>query len=416
MMQAFELQPLDTLFFRDARPMQAGAGSGGHGANWPLPTTLHEAFRSMLLRQSGLLPSGKAFIGRRKRQDKEKPGIAEFATRAYESLRILGPFPVRDSMLYFPTPHDLAPITENNYAIMNPLDNPRGSTNYPTSWLRPVAAKARAGKSSKPGWTSKECFIQYLSSKEILELPQYSPLFYSENRIGIGIDPETQTAAKGKLFASEHMRLAEGVGLWAAASVNAADSAIVDGGVDIKNCLGQGLTFGGESRMCRIYESKCDLLDNIPEPQGTRIKWILTTPAVFSDGWRPNWIRPQDGAVMLRAGDIKRNQNEDRLAWRTRIRNLDKIAAKLVAVRTPGPRCFSGWDLNMKNNSNGETSNGGPKATVFAVPEGSVYYFEAENPEAAVHLVRALHGRTLSDYFGEKGMGLGFCGQWTPLA
>jgi CRISPR-associated protein Cmr3 len=403
MMQAFELQPLDTLFFRDARPMQAGAGSGGHGANWPLPTTLHEAFRTMLLRESGSLPSGKQTIS------------AAYATRAYESLRVLGPFPVRDSMIYFPMPHDLVSSEDNNYAVMNPVENPRGSFNFPVPWLRPVAVKARAGKSSKRDWISKECFIQYLSAKESLIIPEDPTLRHTENRIGIGIDPETQTAAERKLFASEHLRLAEGVGIWAAASLNAADTAIVDTGVDIKNCLGQVLTFGGESRMCRIFESKWDLLENIPEPQGTRIKWVLTTPSIFTEGWRPNWIRSQDGAVMLRAGNIERHPDENRLAWRERVRKLTAIKAKLVAVRTPEPRCFSGWDLNAKNNSNPEVL-GGPKATVFAVPEGSVYYFEAENHEAAVHLVRALHGRTLSDYFGEKGMGLGFCGQWTPLA
>ena len=39
-MDAYELHPVDTLFYRDARPMESGAGSGGHGGVWPLPTAL----------------------------------------------------------------------------------------------------------------------------------------------------------------------------------------------------------------------------------------------------------------------------------------------------------------------------------------------------------------------------------------
>lgn len=414
-MQALELQPVDTLFFRDARPMQAGAGSGGHGANWPLPATLHEALRSLLLRQSGLLPTGKNCMGRRRRKDENKSPMAEYATRDYESLRVLGPFPVRESKLYFPAPHDLAPVEENRFVFMNPLDNFQGAANFPVPWLRAVAAKVRSGKSLKPAWISKQYFIQYLAALENFSIPEEPPLYFSENRIGIAIDPEKRAAAEGKLFASEHLRLAEDVRLWAAASLNPAKRENTGTEADLKSCFGQVLTFGGESRMCRIYEGQSFLLEDIPKPQGTRIKWVLSTPAVFSGGWLPNWIRSEDGAVMLRAGNLERNRGEDRLAWRERIRNLPVIKAKLVAVRTPGPRCFSGWDLMMKSSANHESSPGGPKATVFAVPEGSIYYFEAETLEAAGYLIQALHGRTLSDFLGEKGMGLGFCGKWEPL-
>jgi CRISPR-associated protein Cmr3 len=409
-MQAFELQPLDTLFFRDARPMQAGAGSGGHGANWPLPTTLHEALRSMLLRNSNKIPSGKPFSGRRKRDKKEESVSVSYATRDYESLRVLGPFPIKDSKLYFPTPHDLAANGDEKFAIMNPLGYTRGISNFPVPWLHPVAAKTKAGKTSIPPWISKAQFIQYLSSSDDLTFSERTALWHSENRIGIALDPETGTAAEGKLFASEHLRLAEGVSLWASASLKPKDNAEIN---TLHDCIGQIFTFGGESRMCRIMESKNNLLEGIPKPKGIRIKWVLTTPAVFSGGWLPNWISNKDGSVMLRAGDLERIRGEDRLTWRTRIRNLPSIKAKLVAVRTPGARAFSGWDLGMKNES--DTSHGGPKATVFSVQAGSVYYFEAENAGEAGHLIEALHGRTLSDYFGEKGMGLGFCGQWTPL-
>ena len=81
---------------------------------------------------------------------------------------------------------------------------------------------------------------------------------------------------------------------------------------------------------------------------------------------------------------------------------MPRINARLVAACISKPIHFSGWDLGEQ----------GPKPTLVAVPAGSVYYFEADTDEDARALVGALHSRTRSDYFGEKGMGLGYCGTW----
>ena len=44
MMHQLEITPRDILFFRDGRPI--GASDAGHGADWPLPSTFHEALLS----------------------------------------------------------------------------------------------------------------------------------------------------------------------------------------------------------------------------------------------------------------------------------------------------------------------------------------------------------------------------------
>ena len=81
------------------------------------------------------------------------------------------------------------------------------------------------------------------------------------------------------------------------------------------------------------------------------------------------------------------------------------IRARLVAACIAKPVHFSGWDQGEQ----------GPKPTMAAVPAGAVYYFHAESPEEGRLLIEALHGRTRSDFLGEKGMGLGYCGSWTPV-
>lgn len=49
-MPIYQISPQDVLFFRDARPMTADAGSGGHGAHWPAPSVFFEAIHAALHR------------------------------------------------------------------------------------------------------------------------------------------------------------------------------------------------------------------------------------------------------------------------------------------------------------------------------------------------------------------------------
>ena len=96
------------------------------------------------------------------------------------------------------------------------------------------------------------------------------------------------------------------------------------------------------------------------------------------------------------------------------------IAAKLVAAIVPRPSAVTGFSAGAK---------AGAKSTHLAVPAGSVYYFEAANPEQAAKLADALnwHGSMAngekaaavlnrrSTLFGEKGFGMGLCSSWKPF-
>src|SRR6266542_1460995 len=55
-MPAYHSIPQDVLFFRDGRPMVAGAGSGGHGARWPEPSLVFDAIHAALHRAFGSAP------------------------------------------------------------------------------------------------------------------------------------------------------------------------------------------------------------------------------------------------------------------------------------------------------------------------------------------------------------------------
>ena len=99
------------------------------------------------------------------------------------------------------------------------------------------------------------------------------------------------------------------------------------------------------------------------------------------------------------------------------------IAARLVAAVTGKPVPVTGYAL--PNTADPDRTEGGSKSAHLAVPAGSVYYFEAETSDAAQALAAALnwHGagdtttirNRRSTLFGEKGFGLGVCGNWECL-
>lgn len=424
-MPAYELQPVDTLFFRDARPMDGG----GHGANWPLPTVTHEALRTALLRAAGDLPRGKSIThhktGANGRRQKN------VASDCFRSLRTIGPFPLRhdavskQNKLYFVRPSDLAPSGDGadtvNAAVpvtcMAPLANlpDNAQSNLPAAWLKPVAANAAPSKATLPQWVTTDWFRQYLANSAhppALENHD-AKLYVTEHRIGIELDSSTNTTKEGQFYTTEHLRLCEGTRLWIDVRLNDADPKHAGGMQTLAKLPTAPITLGGESRMCHVRAgAEFDLNRLIPPPElpsasgSILIKWALVTPAVFNCGWRPNWVCESDGKVMLKSGDIAKRQGEDRRAWRERVRSAPGIDAQLIGVCLPKPIFFSGWDVNLKQNN----KYGGPKPTYMAVASGSVYYFKAADSRNAAALVNALHGRTQSDCFGEKGLGLGFCG------
>ncbi|GAB4246435.1 MAG: hypothetical protein Kow00109_22540 [Acidobacteriota bacterium] len=405
-------EPVDTWFFRDARPMQAGAGSGGHGARWPLPTTLYAAVRTALLDAAGHLPAGKTEPVLRHR----KGGVVEarVGTTRFDHVRLWGGLPWAGGKLYFPTPLDLAPVATSaaggwGCLPRGPLAGAAGATNLPAPWLHAVGAYVAPSKEALPSWVPYDFLERYLRGDGApWPIPEEVRLWVSEHRFGIQISPETRTVVERAFYAAEHLRLAEGVGLWAALAAGEAPELDAVAAAWRRGTL---LTLGGEGRLARV-RSLTGLDLPALQVRGTRIKWVLATPAVFAGGWRPGWVAEEDGRVKLK--DVPARQpGESRGDWRARVREAKEIGARLVAVCAGKPVAFSGWDLLGKGGA--EAGAGAPRTTRLAVPAGSVYYFEADDEEQARALAAALHGSCHSDELGEKGLGWGLCGTWDWL-
>ena len=122
----------------------------------------------------------------------------------------------------------------------------------------------------------------------------------------------------------------------------------------------------------------------------------------------------------------RRRSNESRTAWRARIRSSQPIRARLVAARIPKAFVVAGWTEAVHLRGTPNERPRGSKRVHRAVPAGAVYYFEADTVDESNKLAAALnwHGgerdattvqNRRSTLLGEKGYGLGVCGEWTFL-
>jgi len=419
-MKTFDFLPADTLFFRDARPMAAGSGYG-RGASWPLPTVLHSALRTSLLRMKGEMPS-------RKQSGYERNGHrhGSFASASFNWLNLLGPFPFsfREQSVFFPIPRDVV-MTEScgkSTAECLKIVLPNGSGNLPPPLTRLAASFATPGKQSVPPWVRADFLQAYLSG--VGPLPTLDDakldLWDTEYRTGIAIDPSTQTASDSQIYAAEHLRLRQDISLRFGISEPQANGHLTPGEEEAFAQLDSSLVLlGGESRFGSLRLAPDPVVLPAGKIGGCFVKWVLLTPAIFTGGWLPGWIDPETGEVKLRVKppdfdrrSHRRSRRDGSAAYEEQSRLGESIEAKLVSACTGKPQVVSGWDLTGSEVS--ETSRPSPKPTLLAVPSGSVYYFEAGSPESAQLLAKTLQGRCRSDFFGEKGLGLGVCGPWTP--
>jgi len=428
-MNTLHLHPTDTLFFRDGRPMSGSLS--GHGAAWPLPSVLNAALHAALHR------AALADVHEHKRgRSSDRASNAE-RDRKFGSLTTAGPFPV-DAMnhWFFPCPAD-AQNSNSTAVTFYPAMIPG-----PSSLTKPLSlsvANSEAPSKDKPApWWSQEAWRAYLNASPPPNEEHFKTDTHftdTEHSIGVQISPETGSVEEGKIYSAHSLRLREGWSLGALAEALDKKNGEPSDKRDLIELLfpnsGQRtpVIVGGQQRLCTVVRHQ-----TLPLPlpiatviSGTRVKWVLLTPAIFPainehpGGWLPSWIHQTSGQVMLKAGDTSRGEREGREAWRKRVAVMPHIPAKLVAAIIGKPIPVTGYAL--PNSADPDRTEGGAKSTHLAVPAGAVYYFEAESEAAAQALAAALnwHGRDTSPttiknrrstLMGEKGFGLGVCGPW----
>lgn len=421
-MNAVLIEPTDVLFFRDAIPMSAGQGKGA-GCRMPFPSTLHEAFRASLLRANGETTTGKKVEGRPRHAPKKqnwhdrdwpKEDRRMIATRAFRSLRTIGPLPWTSRHgLLLPVPFEVAFTPGRERLARLQLWKDEGVAPTTTADFRPPCLPMATTPPDKHGqlhgWWTVAQMQDYLrgetsnANERFRPLPT-SDLWQPEYRVGVQIDPGSFAAAEGQLYAGSYLRTDHRTRFVAWAEI--ADPRQARNGEaaarerERKQLAAlDWLLLGGEFRLARLWRST-DPGQTIPDPLGDLrdppapppsdgpclLKWVLVTPAIFAHGSLPGWCV-----------DTTKDQS-------VRSRPIGQVClsglparAHLVSWCLGKPRTVSGFDI----------VEGRAKPTMLAVPEGSVYWFLCENRATAAALAKKLHWQPRSDFYGEKGCGYG---------
>lgn len=318
------LEPLDTLFFRDGRPFDAGVQAV---SGMPMPQTFAGAVRTWLLQEAGCdldrlgdcMKAGATF------EEALADGQPSEVQRVAE-LRFGGPWFRTDEEPVVPLPANLLWVEKSRRFIrLDPLPPDVSVPGWRPSedGLRPLWPRDPEPASRRTGFLKLSGLRAYLEggvpAHEDFRSPQ--DLFGHDRRIGVGIDAGSLTAREGFIYSVSLLSLKSGVSLYGE----------VSGPPDLLERLPEKPTpirLGGESR--RVAMRRIPQVDWRPDspPSGRRLL-LLTTPGLFDGGWKPNALSP-------------------------------------VAAAVPGYQAVSGWDL----------ARIGPKPTRFAAAAGSVYFLD----------------------------------------
>lgn len=343
------IEPLDTLFFRDGQsyvqgePWQAAVESRFP----PSPATLVGALRAALARSLGW--SGRA----------REPWSAAVTAELGDGddlgpLRFRGPLLRRGGDVLFPAPAALlrtaADVTGSDCLLRLRPGPPRHCDLGPAVCL-PVPASSTAGLKPLAGaWIDQSGLQAWLSGQTPAadRIVCAGDLWRLEARVGIARDPDSRTTGEGAIYSPQHVRLGQGVSLWA--QISGSTPARVERAVS-----GQPHPLGGESRGAWILPEAGNLrLPGCPalRPDADRLRYsvLLLTPAAVSQPPRP--------------GD-----------------NIDGLPGKLVSACLPAPSLIGGWDSRRHV----------PLPPRPHLPAGSVLFIETHADQ--LDAVQALHGK-----------------------
>lgn len=403
------LEPLDVLMFRDSRPFAGGETHRARSLFPPSPLTLQGALRTKLLAHA-LAQQGRTiedFARYLRKKDCANTDFAELVrvlgdADQFGSFCMIGPFVAQKASPhphpepFFPIPLDLLGLEhEKGVTCLSPLSKETyAQVKWDQGWneqLQPLWRKPeKAEVKELPNfWLSSQDLRNYLEGQIGNVHPVAASNIYArEQRVGIKLRPGTRTAEIGMLYTAEFIRLQKGCGFVAKVEIDGANASLEP--------LEQAglLSLGGEARACWHEKIEHDPLKALQETKQVgsegAFKLYLAAPAVFQKGWLPDFLDPN--SLMGSIGELE---------------------VRLVAAAVGKPLPIGGWDL----------AHNKPKNLYYAVPPGSVYFFEVRKgaPSKAREL---FHGKTRLQRAREAnqgqwltelakvGFGLTFVGRW----
>ena len=382
--------PHDPVIARDGRPFEIGQGIRMKSLDWLYPSVLAGSLRTMFGKMNG-------------------GSFDEKTVKDLKAIQISGPLPLIKGKIYLPAPKDILVKDEENkrqaYAIRpvgmeadEGCDLPEGIL----PGMLPESVHEDFKPAKVPAFWSVEMMTRWLTNPKgksfdappdpdkINDGDDFHNLPAKEPRTHVSINPSSGASEDRMLFETIGLDLSlkgQKDGVQLAARV---ESDKEPGDFALK--IDPFHPLGGERRLAYWTMEKSQREWSCPDELAKtlggkqRIRMVLATPAIFSDGWRPSWLNgwPEGKAPRYWPNGLK---------------------LKLVSACTDRWKPISGWSL--------EKGSRGPKAIRRLVPAGSVYFFESLSGDAG-DLAKKLWLRSVSDEDQDRrdGFGLAIWGLW----
>jgi len=303
-----KMEAIDTLFFRDGKPFGGSDDNWADSLNFPSLSVIYGAVRSAYFSQNNL--------------DFSLANTDEDITK---SLRINGVYfySEKENDLMFIVPQDLY-VCDQKLKFFNLKKNITTSSSLDFIF-----------ETTEDDIEKKDVFLFYSTFQDYIEVyenefdyEEIEKFLKTESKIGIGLNKSIKNVEEGKIYrigAKRYKKL----------------SLIVDfEGIELEK---KGLLrLGGEGKA--VYYEEFNELDipKIDKISGDVFKMYLLTPAIFKNGWYPDFL-----------GDNFEGE-------------VNGVRIKLIAASLGKNEYIGGWDIRKNS----------PKPMYKAVPVGSVYYFK----------------------------------------
>jgi len=371
------LLPRDGFFAKDGRGWHTSASGRGHGLDWPWPSTVLGALRSLWGRGEEM--RGKTTFTA---DDWRRRTCAIELGRTLVLRREHGTTWCEQDTIW-PVPRDAVWLEgRDEVRRLDPVKPSAPTLGRDDDEARELLWRPGFDGANKPlpspRWWSNGEFTTWLAG-EVVRSGDRRLTTTRRVQVHVGIRPEELTSDDGVLYSHDVIETLEPDGEWAL-------------GVEVALPPGElpkVATLGSDSRLLRaeslpkaLFEPPSRVLKAF-RSSSTGLRLVAVSPLCFKNGWLPDGLENTNGE------------------YRGQLAELDVI---LRSALVPRPIHVSGWDM----------AKGEPKPTSRMVPPGSVYFFERtdgkpfRDAEAKALWLTALGART------NEGFGRVVPGIWSP--
>lgn len=255
-----EIDPLDTVIFRDGKPFGMGEDSWTSSLLFPTPTTIYGALRGTYFSQN---PNDFKKID----QDDVTQNLV------IKGIYLYG----NDELLYIAPKDCVNRLDEEEIIRLKLKENQL--TNNPLSY---TLSSSEEIESLNEVLFDEITFDDYLKGSDALYAKPLESYVNIESKIGIGRDRSKKVTKEGLLYRVQMLRYSFKI--------------VVEFEGLVLNDLGL-MKFGGEAKGSNYKSLKAIDYPSVPTIKNSIFKLYLLTPAIFEKGWLPSWIDEENDFI-----------------------------------------------------------------------------------------------------------------------